>query len=153
MKTLTDAIMAIKGVGRQVDQLREQVRRWQRAPKYGPGGGACDCPEAWLIEIKTGQPSTGSFLMSVDLTDGTANITVPHNASRTILVGLFDGNETLADANVTIYGGPLSLTTGILIKNDRPDSSGQNGGKVTDIYWQSSTFNTGEPYITKLFVG
>jgi hypothetical protein len=50
LRTLGEVIVAVKQTAMSIEQLRAQVLRWQRAPKY-VGGAQCDCPTTWLLGI------------------------------------------------------------------------------------------------------
>lgn len=144
--------MAIKQTGRAVDQLREQVRRWQRLPKYGPGGsGDKECKKNWMLYINAdAQPSAGSF--TVTLTVNTAgettqdvSISVSYNDGYPDIQAALEAEPDMLDSDneliVSLTGGPIAVA-GIGIRNLSTTSP-----KVQSITISNNTLNSGFPYV------
>jgi hypothetical protein len=152
LKTLSEVIAAVKQTAMSIEQLRAQVMRWQRAPKYGPGGGGSEvCKRNWLVYINANaQPSSGSFTMTLTVntageTTSDVAITVNYDDGFPDIQTALEAEDDMLDSDdeliVALTGGPIRLS-GIGIRN-----LSATAPKVQSISLSNNTLNNGIPYI------
>ncbi|MBR9800256.1 hypothetical protein GYB59_00520 [bacterium] len=146
---------------RAVRELQQNLqmlsRRWQRMPKFGKGGGSsgdCSCPNAWIVFIQNGDPTSGSFQLDFDVyPSGSGSITVDFDDTGSDVavkcLAVADLRLSASSLKFTVRGPAMPLFNGgIAIRNKTGNSS-----YLSDVTFDRDnvTLDAGMPYVLPLY--
>lgn len=154
MIKLEELYREVQGVKQQLQFLS---RRWQRMPKFGKGGGSsgdCSCPNAWIVFIQNGDPTSGSFQLDFDVyPSGSGSVTVDFDDTGADVavkcLAVADLRLSASSLKFTVRGPAMPLFNGgIVIRNKTGNSS-----YLSDVTFdrENVTLDAGMPYVLPMY--